>query len=65
LLRPLAANLCCSLLGTEGMNELFELIEKRGGRPQSFWIRLEDLEDKDEMRMAKQICLSAPSTADS
>lgn len=54
-LQPLATDLACSMLDTEGMEEVQE---RTGGDPlklPSFWIAVADLVDRDGMRVPRRI----------
>jgi hypothetical protein len=60
-LRRLARDLHCSLLHTEGMDELFARTAANGGNAPSFWIAVAELEQRDDTRVAPRIEFTQPN----
>jgi hypothetical protein len=58
-LQPLAADIRCSMLDTEGMDELERRIVANAGNPPSFWIALADLFDRNGKRLPRRISFEA------
>ncbi|HEX7843724.1 MAG TPA: hypothetical protein VF469_39895 [Kofleriaceae bacterium] len=54
-LQHLAADLACSLLETEGMDELQARTVEGAGKVPSFWIAIADLVDRDGKRISRRI----------
>jgi len=59
-LARLAAGLVCSLLNTEGMDELFGATDANGGRPPAFYVRRGELAERDGKRVAQRVWLTLP-----
>jgi hypothetical protein len=53
--RALAGGICCSLMHTEGMGELFARIAARGGRDRPFRVVVAELDIRDGKRVASRI----------
>jgi hypothetical protein len=56
--RELAAGICCSLVHTEGMADLFARIAARGGRDLPFRVLVAELQSRDGKRVASRIELA-------
>lgn len=63
-LRPLAADIACSLLDTEGMNELEARAIADVGKLPAFWIAVADLVERDGKRVARRISFESGRRAE-